>query len=235
MNDFKLNSGERQTGTRIVDIREDHRARYRMVVDHLNQWYRRAFRETSELYGADIFCGNGYGTFLLSDEVNCVVHGMDASDEAIKLANGHYSTIATVFSVKKYPFIIPKNVYDFVVSMESVEHVVDSSGLISGLVSALKPGGFLFLSTPNADVLSLELNPNKFHYRHFTFDETVGEVRRKTPDMELIKWYGQDVYTMEGGRVIGRVQEEHMYLQAEYKNGQFLCFVFRKPELPNTV
>lgn len=228
MNDFRLNSGERQIGTQMADIRADHTARYGMVVHQVNHWNRRSFRETKELYGADIFCGNGYGTFLLSDECNCVVHGIDASDDAIKLADKHYATPSTFFSVKEYPFVIPKEAYDFVVSMESVEHVADNTQFIEALVDSVKIGGYLFLSTPNANSLSLELNPNKFHHRHFTFDETVNEVESANSNMKLVEWYGQDVYTMDNGRVIGRVPEKKMSLQPKYTKGQFLCFVFRK-------
>lgn len=225
---YSLKSGERQVGTKMTDIRADHIARYGMVADKLNREYYNT-TWVGEVYGLDAFCGNGYGTYMLADQVHCVVHGIDASADAIKLANDNFATESTLFSVKEFPFELPHEVYDFVVSMESVEHVEDSFELISKLIRAVKPGGYLFLSTPNSASLSLELNPNKFHHRHFTYAELVEMVGKIRFDMELVEYFGQDCYIMKDGKVLGRSAESEMNLRSQYANGQFHCFIFRKP------
>lgn len=227
MKDYPLKSGERQVGTKLADIRADHIARYMMVVDKINDEYTDA-TDASDVYGLDMFCGNGYGTHILATETKSVVHGIDASTAAIQLANEHYGTQNTHFSVKEFPFNLPDETYDFVVSMESVEHVPDSSLLIKALIGAVRPGGFLFLSTPNSKSLSLELTPNKFHYRHFTYDELIEIVAGIDPKMELVNYFGQDCYIMNNGRVAGRGPDSIMNLRPEYIDGQFHCFIFFK-------
>lgn len=229
MSDYRLKSGERQVGTKMTDIRADHTARYQMVVDKLNTEYMDPLRTPSTVYGLDAFCGNGYGTYMLAKEANCVVHGIDASHDGVVLANRHFATASTFFSVKEFPFELPFEAYDFVVSMESVEHVEDSYDLIQTLISAVKPGGYLFLSTPNSGTLSLELNPNKFHHRHFTYAELVEMVGNIRFDMELVEYFGQDCYVMKDGKVLGRDDPDKMTLRSQYANGQFHCFIFRKP------
>lgn len=230
MNDYRLKSGERQVGTKMSDIRADHTARYAMVVDKVCEIHR-STAWIGEVYGLDAFCGNGYGTYMLASQANCVVHGIDASADAIQLANQHFATPGTLFSVKEFPCTLPHQAYDFVVSMESVEHVENNFEFVSSLVRAVKPGGYLFLSTPNSDVLSLKLNPNKFHHRHFTYTELVEMVGEIRPDMELIEYFGQNCYVMKDGKVLGRAPDSEMGLRPQYMNGQFHCFIFRKPIL----
>jgi SAM-dependent methyltransferase len=41
--------------------------------------------------------------------------------------------------------------YDYVLSLENIEHIVDDRKLMRDLAACLKPGGWLILSTPNKD------------------------------------------------------------------------------------
>ena len=71
------------------------------------------------------------------------------------------------YKYKLFPFKLKKNIFDFIISLESIEHIEDDHTFIDTLVAALKPNGILILSTPNEEKQSLKLNPNKFHYRHY--------------------------------------------------------------------
>jgi len=66
---------------------------------------------------------------------------------------------------------------DVVVSFETIEHVGDPSRMLAECRRVLRPGGCLYLSTPNRTVTGW-LPPNPFHVREFTTEEIVALVRR---------------------------------------------------------
>lgn len=224
MNDFQLHSGERQTGTRLEKIRADHVARYELASQNISRIYS---NNTSHLSGLDCFCGNGYGSYILSNELKCNVHGIDASEAAINQANAHYKLPTTTFETAYFPFDLHHEKYDFITSIESIEHVEDSAALINMLIYSLKPGGYMFASVPNADMLSLEKNPNKFHYRHFNYMDFL-KLTNVNDVMSLHTFYGQDTYLMSNGVVSGYMPPSMMKMKHRYIRGQFLFFVLQK-------
>ena len=98
--DFSLHSGERQTGTCLDAIRRDHRVRYDLAIS----WLRKRGGKVGELFGLDIFCGNGYGTYMLTQLMGCKVLAIDASAEAIVLANRWYGTAGSFFCGESVSF-----------------------------------------------------------------------------------------------------------------------------------
>ena len=81
--DFSLNSGERQVAQSLDGIRKDHLWRYELVADFLAKQFG-AIRTN----GADIFCGNGYGSHIVAKRLqNTQILAIDASKEAIDSAN----------------------------------------------------------------------------------------------------------------------------------------------------
>ena len=93
-----------------------------------------------------------------------------------------------------YPFELPAATFDFVVSLESIEHVADGAGFFTALVNSLKPGGYLAFSTPCQDVLPHEKTGNHFHHKHYTLAESLSLAA--SLDLELLDWAGQDTYAM---------------------------------------
>lgn len=164
--DFKLNSGERVTAVAIDDIPPDHWARYEFARDCLIE-----MNATRPLIGADIFCGAGYGTQFLAQTLPCHILGIDGSAEAIERASRQYANLNLFFSHKFFPFSLPPEHFDFIVSMESIEHVEDGELFFNVLEQALKPGGRLIISAPNSEVVDLGKNPYAWHYRHYTRQE----------------------------------------------------------------
>jgi 2-polyprenyl-3-methyl-5-hydroxy-6-metoxy-1,4-benzoquinol methylase len=162
----------------------------------------------------------------MADKLNCSVHGIDASGPAIQQAGVHYKTNNTSFEENYFPFSLPHKRYDFITSIESIEHVEDASSLVAELEKSLKPGGYLVASVPNADILSLEKNPNKFHYRHFSYMDFVKMCTNN--DMQLKTFYGQDTYIMSNGFVAGYLPDNMMKMKHRYTRGQFLLFIFKK-------
>lgn len=220
--DFSLNSGERQSATALSGVRYDHRVRY----DYAIEYIKNNCAHTNEMLGLDIFCATGYGTYMLTEFLRCPVMGVDASQEAIELANEHYSNSKTFFIHKSFPFELPKSTFNFITCIESLEHVDDAGMLLHQVNLSLKAGGYLFLSTPNERCYSLFKNPNIFHFKHFTKDELISIIKDNS-DFNLMNWFGQNIYEMKDGGIIAVLPDEEMNL-LEMTEGQILLYVFKK-------
>jgi ubiquinone/menaquinone biosynthesis C-methylase UbiE len=67
---------------------------------------------------------------------------------------------------------LPSRSFDGVVCIEVIEHVRDDESLITQVFRVLKPGGWLYLTTPNGDyVRNKQPNYNPDHFRHYTRKE----------------------------------------------------------------
>ena len=213
--DLSLNSGERQVATEYDSIRADHRFRY--------EWADA--RIPAGGYGLDVFCGNGYGTWLLGQSRSML--GVDGSVDAIRLAETHFRGPRSFFSVGYYPFDLPRATFDFVVSLESIEHVSDGAGFFSTLVDSVKPGGLLIYSTPCEELLPHGKTGNHFHYKHYTLQETLA--MGPSRGLELIEWAGQNTYHMKEDGWQGPVLADDAMNLVAGQPGQFLIVCCRKP------
>ena len=162
MKDYSAKSGERYNTKDTNLIGGDHLWRYRYVASRLNSGDAR-------LFGADVFCGSGYGSSLVATATHASILAIDGSAESIELASGMYQDPAIIWACKLFPFDLPDACFDFVMSMESIEHVKDFETFFWVLVKSIKPGGQLFISVPNETVMPY--TDYKWHYRHFVPSE----------------------------------------------------------------
>ena len=221
--DFGYDSGERQTAHEYGAIRRDHRERYEFAAEALA-----GLPGDRPLCGLDAFCGNGYGTWFLSERLGAQVVGIDGSAEAIGNAQQHFSNERTHFTALQFPFDLPQARFDFVTCFESVEHVAEDRLLLSRLAQALVPGGLLFLSTPNEEALPFAANADffGFHERHYreaeilTLAASVGLAPRASA--------GQLAYRMDGKRALEPLPEDQMGLQLGLDAPHFLWHVFER-------
>lgn len=82
--------------------------------------------------------------------------------------------------------------YEFVLSLENIEHLLNDKKLIKDLAACIKPGGWLILSTPNYQYRAVTPEDDG----PFVTEETGWHVRRGyTPAMlrELAGWAGLEV------------------------------------------
>jgi len=211
--DLSLHSGERQTPALYASIRLDHRARYEWADARL----------PLDTHGLDVFCGNGYGTQLLSARRN--VLGIDGSAEAIAFASQHYATPRNFFASKYWPFVLPRGSFDFIVSLESIEHVSDPEVFFRELCAALKPGGHMIFSVPNQAFLPFDAKVHVFHKKHFLFDELLALMGAN--GLELVAHAGQNTYQVSGGKQ-GPLLPEGEQILHDGSEGQFIVFHGRK-------
>ena len=183
---YALNSGERQTATELSGIRGDHVTRYETAVSVIEE----TLPDIRHGFVLDAFCGNGYGTHLLCERLQCHAMGIDASPGAIQCANAHYASGRIFFCQKEFPFDLPKRTFDAATCLESLEHVEGADALVGTLARALKPGGVLFMSTPNEDVFPHDSATHKFHVRHFRREDVTGTRlpdRRRLPLVGVVR------------------------------------------------
>ena len=199
----------------------DHRQRYEMAADFL----KNSFAPPQWTLGLDCFCGAGYGTHIMADALtNANIIGIDASEESVRFADHYYGHERIFFTTKRWPFVLGEKKFDFVVSFESIEHVEDGLDLLDKQIAALKDGGYLLFSVPNERLHPLEKNPNAFHFRHYTHDEVLAALKGK---VEIMHWYGQDMFAIENGVKTGMLAENEMGLK-ENVEGQVLVYCCKK-------
>lgn len=181
------------------------------------------------LVGLDLFCGNGYGTWLAASELKAHVTGIDGSNEAIDIANKHFSTAHTLYSSKCFPFELPRNSYDFIICYESIEHVSAPEALFTVLAQSLKPGGVLFVSTPNEATMPLALNAEWFrhHVKHFRESELIALAKQQTM-LRFAGQFGQKVYLLDQGRVVGLDASADMMPKTDCRSPHFFIQIFMK-------
>ena len=160
--DFSLYSGERYPSLDSNLIGADHMARYEYIAD--------IYKNSNEkIFGADIFCGSGYGSRLLANAINGFILAIDGSEEAVSVANSKVNLSNLIFSSKLFPFNLPDKAFDFVSCLESIEHVKDGEAFFYVLAKSLKKSGKLFISAPNEEVMPYD--GNKWHYKHYLASE----------------------------------------------------------------
>lgn len=96
----------------------------------------------------DSGCGDGYGAFLLSKYVKKVI-GIDLDRETISRARQNYSGNIRFDLYEGVRLPYEKSVFDIVTSFQVIEHVEDVDLYLREIKRVLKPGGRLFITTPN--------------------------------------------------------------------------------------
>ncbi|MEK7603497.1 MAG: class I SAM-dependent methyltransferase [Patescibacteria group bacterium] len=141
----------------------------------------------------DAACGSGLGSFLLAHKAQ-EVFGIDISEEAVKYASERYRLSNLKFirdDILTYK--LPADHFDVAVSAMTIEQLEagDHPKFLSILAGSLRPGGLLFIVTPNKQVASPGIKSPSFHWNK-------KELYRKELEYILIKsgftpvkWFGR--------------------------------------------
>lgn len=117
----------------------------------------------------DAACGLGYGSHVLASLSPAGrITGIDLSDWAVDFARRNYASDRVDFRCGSLPEALNEVAdasVDFVVSLETLEHVIDPQALLAAFQRVLKPGGRIFVSVPNdwADETGEDPNPHHLH------------------------------------------------------------------------
>lgn len=122
----------------------------------------------------DAACGEGYGTFLLSQHAKLAI-GIDIDSDSIQRARNKYISDRGQYihsSIEKLP--LNDQSIDVVVSFETIEHVSRTAQyeFLKEVKRVLKKEGYLIISTPDRTHYSDKYNyRNEYHVQEFYFDE----------------------------------------------------------------
>jgi SAM-dependent methyltransferase len=143
-----------------------------------NYWYRRhlaVYRWIAErcrgLDVVDMACGEGYGTAVLAERAARAV-GVDANPEAHDHARLKYTRPGVSFVrelVETYD-----EPCDAVVFLQTIEHLADPGAVLRHFRSLLRPGGAVYVSTPNVLTLAPpgeSKSDNPWHVREYRAEE----------------------------------------------------------------
>ncbi|EMR04273.1 class I SAM-dependent methyltransferase [Cesiribacter andamanensis] len=115
---------------------------------------------------AEIGCGDGRGLELLAPRSE----GYTALDKSTAIAQGRARGMKGVEFIETMmpPIPLPDNTYDVVLCFQVIEHILNDTTFLEELHRILKPGGTLYLTTPNR---TLSLSRNPWHIREYAADE----------------------------------------------------------------
>ena len=139
-----------------------HYQRYFESLELLNRYGK---RET----WLDCACGSGYGTRLLGDFCENII-GFDIDETAIGHAKEKYENEKCIFTSD--PEIIKNEQFSVIFSIETIEHMIPSDGLImlTNMRKWLRGNGYLAITTPIVPVSNpYPINP--FHNYEYDLEE----------------------------------------------------------------
>ncbi|MXP50396.1 class I SAM-dependent methyltransferase [Pantoea sp. Eser] len=189
-------------------MRIDHRLRYQLAAN----WITKKFgAEARFKTGLDIFSGNGYGSCMPAEKAGVKMFGMDGSNEAVDLAESAYGSHRVVFGQAVHPFELNFTGFDFMVNLESIEHVEQPEKLLTQMARASK--GPFIISFPDEAGLPFERFGEKFehHTRHFQREEMLA-LLAAAGRKKVAAEYGQNVYRIENSAITGLLPEQEMGL-----------------------
>jgi 2-polyprenyl-6-hydroxyphenyl methylase / 3-demethylubiquinone-9 3-methyltransferase len=135
-----------------------------------------SFRPLTGKRALDMGCGAGLLCEPLT-RLGATVTGVDAAPENIDVASAHAARGGLTIDYRIGDAAAVKGEqFDFVTSMEVVEHVSDPTAFVRGLAGALAPGGLMVLSTPNRTALS--------RLAMITVGEGTGQIPKGTHDWD---------------------------------------------------
>lgn len=176
------------TGERYLPWIEDATIGY----EHLHR-YRFAREFVNGKTVLDLACGEGYGSYLLSEDARAVV-GVDIDDLCIQHASRKYARENLKFllgSMTEIP-VPGRHVFDVVVCFEAIEHTDEQERLMAEVKRVLKDEGVFVVSTPNKAIYSdQEGARNPFHVKELYFDELKALLSSYFGN---VVFYGQMVY-----------------------------------------
>ncbi len=143
----------------------------------IHQALDRHFQGQRNISLLDIGCGNGYFLRCLQDWGYSHLFGLDANHESTVFIQKHYQIPAECSFAENCSY--RDNQFDAVTMDQVLEHVEFPNRVLSTCHRILKPGGMLWLSTPNSRAWHILLKLRQFH-RHFNGSDHINHFTPQT-------------------------------------------------------
>jgi SAM-dependent methyltransferase len=154
-------------------IEAEHRARY--------YWAAQAVQRKEVL---DAACGLGYGCTTLAGAGAARVVGVDVDSETVAAARARANGVVEFVDadIRALPF--PDGSFDTITCFEAIEHLENPDDAFDEFARVLRPGGILFVSSPNRDVYT---PGNPHHFSEYVPAEFDGALRRRWKNVQLFR------------------------------------------------
>lgn len=113
--------------------------------------------------GTLIDVGASYGHFLSVAAATFDARGFEMSPEAVAFSRNTLQVDNSVGSIYQWPVPLETAV-DVVTCWDVIEHLEDPGGALAVMADHVKPGGWLFLSTPDAGSVVARAMGSRWHY-----------------------------------------------------------------------
>jgi SAM-dependent methyltransferase len=144
----------------------------RTADEHILELRHRFAYETASSLGQpgskvlDVGCGQGYGLALMRRR-GLQAHGLEVALDALTPPRRAGGASWAVYDGQRIPLAVHS--VGAVTCFQVIEHVTDPASLVQAISRVLRPGGILFMTTPNR---LLRLGPserpwNRFHLREY--------------------------------------------------------------------
>jgi len=191
-------TGERFTPECVREIWYEHYHRYAF-----------AKRLVGDKNILDAACGEGYGSYILSDSAKSVT-GIDIDADSINHASSRYQKQNLEYlnaSCLDLPF--EDQSFDVIVSFETLEHLAEQEQMISEFNRVLKADGMLIISTPDKKHYSDETGfTNEFHVKELYKNEF----------REILDTHWNNQHWFSQAMMFSSMIERHDSLENKYAN-----------------
>ena len=127
----------------------------------------------------DIACGEGYGSYLMSQWGATEVHGVDISPESVENAKAHFQSPGLHYATGDAASVgklFESQKFDLIVSLETIEHVAEPEQFLASIKALLAPGGAIVISCPNDWwYYPSDEHKNPYHLRKYHLEEFVAQ------------------------------------------------------------
>lgn len=179
----------------------------RMEADHLER-YRFAGQYVKGKSVLDIACGMGYSAPLYLEAGATDYLGVDLNPEVLQAARANFGSERSHFEVGDITKFECGRQFDVISCFETIEHVPAYEAALVNLHRLLKPGGMLFVSSPNRPVTSpsarslTDKPENPFHTQEFTPHELLDLLQQSGFTTSETEIYGQRQSQMPSNRFL---------------------------------
>lgn len=150
----------RQIGTKLADIRIDHRNRYSFALNFIKE------NGLTEKV-LDAGCGIGYGSYMMAPYINHI-DCIDFSPSALEIYEQNYKMDNINFICDSVLTAKIDSSYDAVVCFEFIEHIEEA---VEAIKRFSEVSEYLIASVPNQTVHPFDPAQHLSHVRHYTLDE----------------------------------------------------------------
>lgn len=132
---------------------------------HIERYQYAASKINSPGIVADVACGSGYGSFFLASNLkNIHILAIDNNIAAIDFARMHFSHDRINYVVADAMKFLSDELLNYVVSLETIEHLPDPGGFVKRISSQLVSGGRIIASAP----ITPSMDGNIYHLHDFS-------------------------------------------------------------------